>query len=716
MKKCYKAVVAAMLAMVGICNATAQSWTADNGNGTYTNPLFYDEFSDPDIIRVGDDYYLAGTTMHCLPGVVILHSKDLVNWRFCSYTMQDFFGLGDEFKLQNGKEAYGQGIWAPCIRYHNGKFYVFSNINGHGMQVFISDKAEGPWKHINLKGDIYDLSVLFDDDGKVYAIHKYGAVRCTEIKPDFTGFVEGSDREIIPDGSAMGEGHHAYKINGKYYIISTDYSPMGRQQCAVSDNIWGPYETRTINMMETLGTKVAKSVRNVGLGSIVPEPGFNFDVSDGSGNFMGCATIHQGGIVQTQSGEWWAVSMLDFNAVGRTVCLVPVTWKDDYPYFGISGNLGRGPRTWFKPNVKPSSAAEAPTASKGFAPYDRCDDFSGKTLKPIWQWNHEPISGKWSLKGGRLNITAMPAEDYLWARNTLTQRAIGPVSTTTVTLDASKLKDGDIAGLAILNMPYALIGVEKTGKSLRLKWYDQNSNKTETSSIATSKVYLRMTGDFDNSTGTLLYSIDGKEFKQMGSEIVMPYQLKTFQGARLTLFAYNTKGKQGGVASFDDWRVDEPMADRSGNLPIGKVIRLCNLNDGSYAFVHKQGMLHMCSKGSREYNSGASQFRVHDRGKGRVVLEAMNGAGFLTVVGEGLSADVRFMKKESEGSLILWQDMLRSECMLLSLHTNRMIGLYPGTGAPYGADVRGADPDRRNGPVFRWEEVSEEMKSGQQRK
>ena len=194
-----------LVMMLSAVTATAQSWTADNGNGTFTNPLFYDEFSDPDVIRVGDDYYLAGTTMHCLPGVVVLHSKDLVNWRFCSYTMQDFFGLGDEFRLENGKEAYGQGIWAPCIRYHNGKFYVFSNINGHGMQVFIADKAEGPWKHINLKGDIYDLSVLFDDDGKVYAIHKYGAVRCTEIKPDFSGFVEGSDREIIPDGSAMGE-------------------------------------------------------------------------------------------------------------------------------------------------------------------------------------------------------------------------------------------------------------------------------------------------------------------------------------------------------------------------------------------------------------------------------------------------------------------------------------------------------------------------------
>ena len=178
---------------------SAQSWTADNGNGTFTNPLFYDEFSDPDIIRVGDDFYLAGTTMHSIPGVVVLHSKDLVNWRFCSYAM-DRFNMGDEFKLENGKEAYGQGIWAPCIRYHDGKFYIFSNINGHGMQVFIADKAEGPWKHINMGGNIYDLSVLFDDDGKIYAIHKYGAVRMTEIKSDFSGFVDDSERVIIPAG------------------------------------------------------------------------------------------------------------------------------------------------------------------------------------------------------------------------------------------------------------------------------------------------------------------------------------------------------------------------------------------------------------------------------------------------------------------------------------------------------------------------------------
>lgn len=678
-------------------DAMAQSWTADNGNGTYTNPLFYDEFSDPDVIRVGDDYYLAGTTMHCLPGVVILHSKDLVNWEFCSYAMTDFFGLGDEFQLKNGKEAYGQGIWAPCIRYHNGKFYVFSNINGHGMQVFIADKAEGPWRHVNMRGNIYDLSVLFDDDGKVYAIHKYGAVRCTEIKPDFSGFVEGSDREIIPDGSAMGEGHHAYKLNGKYYIISTDYSPMGRQQCAVADNIWGPYETRTISMMETLGTPVGKHVRNVGLGSSVPEAGYKFDISDGGGNYMGCATIHQGGIVDTPDGKWWAVSMLDFQSVGRTVCLVPVTWKDGYPYFGLEGNLGRCPRTWFKPDVK---AKVKPTA-----PYERSDSFDGKTLRPIWQWNHEPLPGRWALKNGRLSITAMPAKDFMWARNTLTQRAIGPVSRATVMLDASRLKDGDIAGLGILNIPYAWVAAERRGRDILIVWYDQNGDKRMETPLSTPRVWMQIDGDYDNGKATLHYSTDGGRFKQMGDTVLLPYQLKTFQGIRLALFAYNNKGRQGGVASFDNFTVTEPMADRSRNIPLGRVIRLRNMSDGSYAFAHKQGVLHSCPRGSAEYNSKACLFRVHDRGRGCVVLEAMNGAGYVTVVGEGLSADVRLMKEETPASLVLWQDMLRGQCMLLSLHTQRMIGLYPRTGAPYAADIRGADPDRKNGPVFCWEEA-----------
>ena len=196
-----------------------QSWTADNGNGTFTNPLFYDEFSDPDIIRVGDDYYLAGTTMHTVPGLVILHSKDLVNWENISYCFDRFDFTDDKFSLKNHQEIYGQGIWAPAIRYANGQFYVFSNINGKGLQCYTAKDIRGPWTHHNMQGNIYDLSVLFDDDGKIYAIHKYGEVHCTELKPDMSGPVEGTDRVIIPEGNGVGEGHHMYKR----YVLSDFY-------------------------------------------------------------------------------------------------------------------------------------------------------------------------------------------------------------------------------------------------------------------------------------------------------------------------------------------------------------------------------------------------------------------------------------------------------------------------------------------------------------
>ena len=202
-----------------------QSWTADNGNGTYTNPLFYDEFSDPDILRVGDDYYLAGTTMHTVPGLVILHSKDLVNWENISYCFDRFDFTDDAFSLKNHKEIYGQGVWAPAIRYANGLFYVFTNINGKGLQCYTSKDIRGPWKHHNMQGRIYDLSVLFDDDGKIYAIHGYGEVKCTELRPDMSGPIEGTERTIIPEGNAVGEGHHIYKIGDMYYLISTDYKP-----------------------------------------------------------------------------------------------------------------------------------------------------------------------------------------------------------------------------------------------------------------------------------------------------------------------------------------------------------------------------------------------------------------------------------------------------------------------------------------------------------
>ena len=148
---------------VGAPPTAEETWIADNGNGTYSNPLFYEEFEDPDVIRVGEEYYLAGTTMHMNPALIVLHSKDLVNWELASYCM-DRFDLGPAFRLEGGN-IYGRGIWAPCIRYHDGMFYVLSNVNGVGCQVFRSKSANGPWTRNQLPS-MHDISVLFDDGGK----------------------------------------------------------------------------------------------------------------------------------------------------------------------------------------------------------------------------------------------------------------------------------------------------------------------------------------------------------------------------------------------------------------------------------------------------------------------------------------------------------------------------------------------------------------------
>ena len=671
------------------------TWSADNGNGTYTNPLFYDEFSDPDIIRVGEDYYLAGTTMHSVPGLVVLHSKDLVNWEFSSYCF-DRFDDSDDFNLRNGKEAYGQGIWAPAIRYHNGKFYIFSNINGHGLQVYISDSAKGPWKHHQIKGDIYDLSVLFDDDGKIYAIHKYGNVTVTELKPDLSGPVEGSSKVVIPEGNAMGEGHHIYKINGMYYILSADYSPMGRMQCARSKSIWGPYETCVISERESFGYSAAWTVNNVGLGRPVPEDGFKFKNNKPSDETLICSTIHQGGIVQAPDGKWWGVSMQDFNAVGRTVCLSPVTWVDGWPYFGLEKNLGRSPRTWFKPN----DVIKTPVAT-----YDRCDDFSGKTFKPIWQWNHNPNDKMWSLnreRKGWLRLHSMPAKQLLWAKNSLTQRAIGPVSYTSVKLDASKLKAGDEAGLGAINMPYASLGVVKTDKGLALRCYDQNTNKEVVKPLDKRVVWLRLWGDYDKSQLQYSYSLDGKNWKNIGGQMISPYQLKTFQGVRVALYAFNTKNANGGVADFDNFKVEEPMADRTANLPIGKTVRFFNLADGSLMDATRHGLMH--SSGNRKNMSNGVKFVVEDRGQGKIALKTADGR-YVYIAGAGLSGDVRLTSDASKAEKFVWQDMLYNHCMLLSLKMQRYVGKHTADGSPYSADFQGADAGMKNGCVFAWEVV-----------
>ena len=332
-------------ASAGPAQAAHRSWAADNGNGTYSNPLFYDEFSDPDMIRVGADYYLTGTTMHTMPGLPILHSRDLVNWRIIAYAF-DRLDLGPDFRLEEGKQIYGQGIWAPSFRYHNGTFYIFANVNRFGLQVFRASSPRGPWSHNRIEQGLHDLSVLFDDDGKIYAVYGARTIRIVELNQDLTALVPGTDRVLIDSKLGMGEGSHFYKINGKYYIVSAIPGAHVPMKCARADRLTGPWEIETISAEESLGIGQGYRPKGGGRRNTPPMEANPPDSSQGRD-----LDLHQGGIIATQTGEWWGFSMQDHNSVGRLTSLSPVTWENGWPYFGLPGNLRRTPSIWVKPNT-----------------------------------------------------------------------------------------------------------------------------------------------------------------------------------------------------------------------------------------------------------------------------------------------------------------------------------------------------------------------------
>ena len=484
-----------------------------------------------------------------------------------------------------------------------------------------------------------------------------------------------------------------YKINGMYYLISTDYMPNGRTLCSRSKSIWGPYETVTITADETFGYHAAPITQvPQGVKYRIGEDGTKFGIPQVDRDATACTNIHQGGIVEDQSGQWWALLMMDFHSIGRTVTLAPITWKDGWPMIGLEGNLGRAPRTWLKPNVSGN-------ASPASVPYNRNEDFDSKELGRIWQWNHNPDDTKWGLKKGRLRIQSMPAEQLMWARNTLTQRVIGPSSIATVELYTGGMKDGDVAGLGNINVPCSWIGVVKDGKNLILRCFEQAINDTIDTELKAEKLWLRMVGDFDNDRAHYEYSIDGTNYQQLGREMPLSYQLITFQGSRHALFAFNHKGKRGGYAEFDNFTVDEPLADRSGNIPYGKSFRIINLATGRPAFAQKHGLLYDTDYSDK---SKHARFRIIDKGQGQVILQCEDGR-YVFCSGYGIAGDVRLTTDESKAEVFMWQDYLNHEFMLMSMRTHRYVGKSPTTGSPYSMDYTGSDPARRNGAVFRWE-------------
>jgi beta-xylosidase len=669
--------------------AATKHWTADNGNGTYSNPLFYEEFEDPDPIRVGDDYYLAGTTMHMNPAVQIMHSKDLVNWELAGYCTNKL-DLGPAYRLEGGN-IYGRGIWAPCLRYHDGVFYIFSNVNGAGLMVFRSKSIQGPWEWNQLPGR-HDMSVLFDDDGKIYIISGASSPYPNEeIAPDLKSFVPEVRHQLA---GKMGEGHHLYKINGKYVDLSAIPGGTVDQMVAVADSIDGPWKVERMVQGESLGVTMATPLR--------AQP-----------NDRGL-TLHQGGMCDTPSGEWWSIIMSDHGSAGRMVSLVPITWDNGFPLIGLPGNLRKAPNTWLKPNV---GVTQEPKPA-----FIHDDDFTKGNLNPLWQWNHVPDDSKWSLaeKPGVLRLHSLPATDFFHARNSLCQRPPGPECVVTVDLDTSGLAAGDNAGLALLSSPSAWIGVVKTadGTALQMLAAAGNGGGRRNAPEAPANpaimgstnppahLWLRVHCDFDNDVAIFSWSGDGREFTPLGRPFPMTFQLRTFQGVRPALFNFNTAGQPGGYADFGHFVIDEPRARGiEREIPMGRTITLTSGADGSFFAADTQSnLLVNVAAGSVDTPPPNVRFQVVDLGQGRVALKAANGR-FATVASEGVTLKDLSGRPPGDAESFQWINLMRGDTALMSLSNHRYLATQPNHPGPLTVTATGPTPARQGGECFKWKTV-----------
>lgn len=491
------------------------------------NPVIYADVPDMSIIRVGNMYYMSSTTMHMSPGLPIMKSKDLVNWEIVSYCY-DILEDVDELNLNNGKSSYSRGSWASCIRYHKETYFVstFSQTTGKTYIYSTKDIEKGPWKTISFKPAYHDHTIFFDDDGRIYMIWGAGKLRMVELKEDLSGVKEGTEKVLIENASAPAgsnimlpsEGSQLFKVNGNYYLFNIAWPGGGMRTVVVhrADKITGPYDG-----------KVALQDKGVA----------------------------QGGLIDTPDGRWFAYLFRDNGAVGRIPYLVPVKWEDGWP---VIGEKGKVPETL---DLPPS------TRGNGLIPgIVNSDEFNRKkserALPLVWQWNHNPVNELWSVtqRKGFLRLTTGRVDsDFLLARNTLTQRTIGPECSGSTSVDISKMKDGDFAGLALLQKKYGLVGVkyENGAKSVVMVSSESGSVvELERVPFNQNTIYLKADCDFRDriDRAHFRYSLDGKSWLPIGSKLKMEYTLPHFMGYRFGLFNYATK-ETGGFADFEWFRI-----------------------------------------------------------------------------------------------------------------------------------------------------------------
>lgn len=490
-----------------------QTW-GDQGNGTYTNPVLPSDYSDLDCIRVNNDYYAISSTFQYSPGVIILHSKDMVNWSISGHVVSNLNQIGPDLNWDK-MNRYGKGIWAGAIRYHSGKFWVYFGTPDEGYFMSTAKDPSGPWEplHPVLASKGWDDCCPFwDDDGQGYLVGTNYAdaykIHLFKLTSDGRDIIKETDKVIHQ--SRGSEANKLYKINGTYYHLFSEVKPEGRTvMMERSKNIWGPYdEVKQLNHAEK---------------------GYN--------------EPNQGGLVQTPNGDWYFLTHHgsgDWS--GRIMSLLPVTWTDGWPIIGEVGADGIGRMAWTgKMPVK---------GTKKITPQTN-DDFNETSLPPQWEWNYQPRADKWSLteKPGWLKLSAfMPLENdnLLKAGNTLTQRCFRTVANqVTIKLDISGMADGQKAGLCHLTNPnFAQIGITCQGNTRTIE-FKQKTLILNGPELTGNNLWLRSTWGL-NGLSTFYYSLDGKNFIPFGNA----YQLVwgSYRGDRIGIYNYNNKADSGYIA------------------------------------------------------------------------------------------------------------------------------------------------------------------------
>jgi len=509
-------------------------WPADNGDGTYRNPIIYADYSDPDVIRVGNDFYLVASSFASSPGLPVLHSKDLVNWKIIGHVFQKY-----PFESFN-QPQHGNGVWAPGIRYYRGEFYVYFGDPDRGILMSKTKHPAGPWDPLVLvkeaKGWI-DTCPFWDDDGNAYLVHAWAKSRAginsiltiNRMSADGTKLLD--EGRMVFDGHAHHptiEGPKLYKRGGYYYIFAPAGGvTTGWQTVLRSKNIYGPYEDRIV-------------------------------MDQGRTNING---PHQGGWVELKSGESWFIHFQDRGAYGRITHLQPMKWIDDWPVIGVDPDRdGKGEPVlaYKKPNVGRDYPVAIPQTS---------DEFTAKTRGLQWQWqaNYQEQWMSLAARSGWLRLSSMPAPEQmvsLWpVPNLLLQKLPAEEFTVTTKLDFSHLALGEKAGLLMFGMDYSYLAVEKTGSGFRLIKASCKNAITEGKEMvesqtepATTTVLLRVKVT-RGAVCQFSFSEDGKNFVPTGE--LFTAREGRWVGARVGLFALaNDRRPKRGYADFDWFRLE----------------------------------------------------------------------------------------------------------------------------------------------------------------